>query len=115
MAHKLVWRQGGWISAIVGIESGTVHSLFRNLTAAGVRLYQGSRGSGDSLQYGHQAFAAVMNATLQESLCYATINVKEKRWSGDATAHLVALAQQWSGWQRLCNKQHEIEEVKRHS
>jgi hypothetical protein len=35
--------------------------------------------TGGRLQDGHRAFALAMNTTLQESLCYTTINIKETR------------------------------------
>ncbi len=53
---------GGRSAPSLGLSPGQYTSLFCNLTAAEDRLYQGGGGSGDSLQDGHGAFSAAMNA-----------------------------------------------------
>jgi hypothetical protein len=70
---------GEGLVPLLGSSPGQYASLFGNLLATGDGLYHGSGGGGDRLQDGHQAFAAAMNAALQGSSCYATINIKERR------------------------------------
>jgi hypothetical protein len=64
--------------SLLGPSPGQYASLFGDCPAAGDRLYHGGRGSGNQLQDGYQAFAAAANAILQGSLCYTTINIKER-------------------------------------
>jgi hypothetical protein len=70
---------GGGLVPLLESSPRQYASLFRDLPAAGDRLYQGSGGNGDRLQDGHQAFAPAMNAMLQGSSCYTTINIKAWR------------------------------------
>jgi hypothetical protein len=68
--------RGDKSAPLLGSSPGQYASLIHNLPAAGDMLYQGSMGTGDCLQDGHQAFSAAMSTKLQGLLCCATINIK---------------------------------------
>jgi hypothetical protein len=76
--HANLYSGGGdGLAPSLQLRPGQYTSLFGNLLVAGV--YHGGGFGGDRLQDGHQAFATAMNAMLQGFLCYATINIKERR------------------------------------
>jgi hypothetical protein len=111
--HTNLYGGGGdGLVPSLGLSPGQYASLLGNLPVVGDGLYHGGGGGGNRLQDNHWAFAVAVNTTLQGLLCYATINIKERRWNGGATSHLVASAQQCSGWQQLRNNQHKREEAK---